>query len=166
MDKDVIISIRGMQEYADAQTDEVELLTPGRLSQGGAGYTLTYSESSLTGLSGTVTSICISGPRVTVQREGTVNTQVIFQSGKRHLSMYDTPAGPRAVGVSTRHIAADMDEQSGRIEIDYAIEVDHALKGRNVFQISYREQEGEPRRSTPLMPPPQVQPQSRPQLRI
>ena len=30
----------------------------------------------------------------------------------------------------------------GNIEIDYAIEVDHALAGRNIFQINVKEAQG------------------------
>ena len=34
---------------------------------------------------------------------------------------------------------ADLNDRGGSIEIDYAIEIDHALAGQNLFQISVRE---------------------------
>ena len=57
--------------------------------------------------------------------------------------MYNTPYGAMAIGVNTRHLLADLTDQGGDIEIDYAIEVDHALAGRNVFQIKVTENQGE-----------------------
>jgi len=41
--------------------------------------------------------------------------------------------------VNTRHLHADLTERGGDIEIDYAIEIDHTVAGRNVFQINVRE---------------------------
>ena len=66
----------------------------------------------------------------------------MFQEGRRHLSMYNTPYGAMAIGVNTRHLLAQLSDQGGDIEVDYAIEVDHALAGRSVFRISVKEAGG------------------------
>ena len=34
---------------------------------------------------------------------------------------------------------ADLDESGGQIEINYAIEIDHAVAGENAFHIDVRE---------------------------
>jgi hypothetical protein len=39
------------------------------------------------------------------------------------------------VGVNTKHMRASLTPSGGEIEIDYAIEVDHAVTGQNFFQI-------------------------------
>ena len=144
MEKDVVISIKGMQKYEDADPDVIELVTAGRLMRDDAGYTLTYQESELTGLEGTLTTIQVEaeGELVTLMRVGEVNAQMVFQEGRRHLSMYNTPYGAMAIGVNTRHLLADLNDQGGDIEVDYAIEVDHAIAGRNIFQIKVREDDG------------------------
>ena len=139
MEKDVIISIKGMQKYEDADPDTIELVTEGRLEGDGQGYTLSYQESQLTGLGGTLTTLQVEGERVTLLRVGEVNSQMVFEEGRRHMSMYDTPYGAMAIGINTRHLYADLSEQGGSIEIDYALEIDHALAGRNLFQIQVTE---------------------------
>ena len=141
MEKDVVISIKGMQKYEDADPDTIELVTEGRLTRDETGYTLTYQESELTGLEGTLTTIQVEGEQVTLMRAGEFNAQMVFQEGRRHLSMYNTPYGAMAIGVNTRHLLADLNDHGGDIEIDYAIEVDHAIAGRNVFQIKVKEAE-------------------------
>ena len=113
MEKDVIISIKGTQKYDGGEPGAVELVTAGRLAQDEAGYTLSYQESELTGL-----------------------------EGRRHLSMYNTPYGAMAIGVNTRHLLAELDDHGGNIEIDYCIEVDHAVASRNIFCIQFKEAEG------------------------
>ena len=72
-------------------------------------------------------------------RIGEVNSQMVFEQGRRHLSLYDTPYGSLSVGVSTRKMHAELGLSGGSIEIDYAIEIDHAVAGQNLFQINVRE---------------------------
>lgn len=143
MEKNVVISIKGMQKYERAEADSVELVTEGRLVREGSSYTLTYQESEMTGLGGTLTTILVNGDQVTMMRAGEVNAQMVFQEGRRHLSMYNTPYGAMAVGVNTRHLLAEIDDHGGEIEVDYAIEIDHAIAGRNTFQIKVKEAESE-----------------------
>ena len=143
MEKDVVISIKGIQKYEDTDPDVIELVTAGRLTRVGESYTLSYQESELTGLEGTLTTIQVDGEQVTLMRVGEFTSQMVFQEGRRHLSMYNTPYGAMAIGVNTRHLLADLTDQGGDIEIDYAIEIDHALAGRNVFQIKVSENQGE-----------------------
>ena len=142
MEKDVVISIKGIQKYEDTDPDVIELVTAGRLTRVGESYTLSYQESELTGLEGTLTTIQVDGEQVTLMRVGEFTSQMVFQEGRRHLSMYNTPYGAMAIGVNTRHLLADLTDQGGDIEIDYAIEIDHTLAGRNVFQIKVSENPG------------------------
>ena len=142
MEKDVVISIKGMQQYEDADPDTIELVTAGRLQKEGESYTLSYQESEVTGLEGTLTTIQVEGEQVTLMRMGEFNAQMVFQEGRRHLSMYNTPYGAMAIGVNTRRLLADLNDQGGDIEIDYAIEIDHAIAGRNIFQIKVKKANG------------------------
>ena len=142
MDKEVVISIKGIQKYEGALPDVVELVTAGRLVREGSSYTLSYQESELTGLGGTLTTIQVEGEQVTLMRVGEFNSQLVFQVGRRHLSVYNTPYGAMSVGVHTRHLLAELSDRGGDIEVDYSIEVDHTLAGRNIFRISVKESEG------------------------
>ena len=139
MEKDVIISIKGVQRYENEVPDTLELVTAGRLEREGNSYTLSYQESELTGLEGTLTTLQVEPERVTLMRVGEYNSQMVFQEGRRHMSMYSTPYGAMAIGVNTRRLLAALTDQGGDIEIDYAIEIDHSVAGRNSFQISVRE---------------------------
>ena len=139
MEKDVVISIKGIQNYEGQDSDTIELVTEGRLTRDEGGYTLSYQESELTGLEGTLTTFQIERDRVTLLRVGEVNSQMVFEEGRRHLSMYDTPYGALSVGINTRKMRAELDARGGSIEIDYAIEIDHALAGQNLFRIHVRE---------------------------
>ena len=142
MEKEVVISIKGMQNFEGALPDVIELVTEGRLVRDGESYTLSYQESEITGLGGTLTTIQVEGEQVTLMRVGEYNSQMVFQEGRRHLSMYNTPYGAMTIGVNTRHLLAQLTDQGGDIEVDYAIEVDHAMTGRSIFRINVKEAQG------------------------
>ena len=111
MTDNVIISIKGKQLYAESGADEIELVTAGTLKQDGrGGFTVSYQESELTGLEGTTTKVHIGGGRVTLLREGSINSQMVFEEGMRHLSMYETPYGELSVGVNTRRMRSTVGE--------------------------------------------------------
>ena len=142
MDKSVIISIKGKQSYEDVEDETIELVTEGLLNKEGEGeYTLSYQESELTGLEGTLTTFQVEPDCITLLRMGEFNSQMVFQPGRRHFSMYDTPYGALSISVNTRKMRAALDDHGGQIEIDYAIEIDHAVAGENAFHIDVREKE-------------------------
>ncbi len=136
--KDVIISIRGMQNYGDGD-DAVEFVTDGQYGYADGCGTLTYMESELTGLEGTRTSLSFDPERMVIEREGTLNARMIFEPGQRHMFLYETPYGSATMAVDTRRVRTNLDEHGGDLEIDYTVDFDHAAVGRNSFRINVRE---------------------------
>ncbi len=139
MTENVIISIKGKQLYAESDPDEMELVTSGTLKRDGqGGFTISYQESELTGLEGTTTKLHICGGKVTLLREGSINSQMVFEEGRRHLSMYETPYGELSIGVNTKRMRSTLGEAGGDLEIDYAIEIDNLLAGQNLFRMNVK----------------------------
>ena len=135
----VLLTIRSEQQFEGMEPDGVELMTEGTLTATGeGGLLLSYQESELTGLEGTTTRVCIDGGRVTLLREGNTNSQMVFEEGRRHLSMYETPYGALSIGINTRRMRSTVDEAGGDLEIDYAIEIDNLVAGQNLFRMNVR----------------------------
>ena len=81
MEKNVMISVRGEQYFDGVDPDETVLLTEGSLEKTEEGWRITYEESELTGMTGTVTTFDIVGAKVILSRRGTVNSQMVFEEG-------------------------------------------------------------------------------------
>lgn len=64
---------------------------------------------------------------------------MVFEEGRKHFSMYETPYGAMTVGVSARRVQSSLSDTGGDIELVYAVEIDHAVAGENFFQINVRE---------------------------
>ncbi len=141
MNDNVILSIKGTQRYEGTEEDGiVELVTLGNLQQDERGLTISYEETELTGMEGTTTRVRIEdGPRVTLLREGRINTQMVFQLGQRYLALYETPYGAMSVGILTQRLKNTVSEAGGDLEIDYNIEVNNLQSGKNLFRLNVRQ---------------------------
>ena len=139
MEQNVIISIQGKQSFPESEPEIIELVTEGKLEdRGEAGIVLSYQESEVTGLEGTLTTIQVEPRRVTLMRMGSVNSQMVFEEGRRHQSMYNTPYGALEIGLHTRKIRTSLDSRGGDVTIYYALEIEHGAAGRNMFRINVR----------------------------
>lgn len=135
----VLLTIRSEQRYEDMEPDSIELMTEGFLEPAGEGkLLLSYQETELTGLEGTTTAFEIQGSRVILTRTGTVNSQLVFEEGKQHTSLYETPFGELVVDIQTGRLRHNLTERGGILDLQYSISVDHSAVGRNSFKIRVR----------------------------
>ena len=126
----VMLHIVGKQNYAGQDPDVIELVTDGYLLQKGDVWEIGYEESALTGLEG-VTSIFRVGPRgVTLRRTGRLKSQMVFQLGKRHESLYQLDFGAMMITVCARNIRYDLSkENGGTVDLTSQIENESAAAG-------------------------------------
>ena len=134
----VLLTIRGEQYFDDVDPDETKLMTDGTMEVTEEGYLLTYQESELTGMEGTTTTFEVVGNRVTLKRSGSVNSQMVFEEGKQHTSLYETPFGELPVDIQTSSLRHTLSERGGVMEIKYSIAVAHTVTGRNCFKIQVK----------------------------
>lgn len=131
----VLLSIRGEQYFDDIDPDATELMTEGTMTLTEDGMVLSYRETELTGMEGTTTTFEVKGPQVILTRSGAVNSQMIFEEGRRHTSLYETPYGELTVDIQTSALRHTLSQRGGVLEIRYSIAVEHTVTGRNSFKI-------------------------------
>ena len=134
----VMLSIRGEQYFDGIDPDATELMTEGTMTLTENGMVLAYEETALTGMEGTSTSFQIQGTQVILTRSGTVNSQMVFEEGRQHTSLYETPFGELSVDIQTSVLKHNLTERGGLMEIKYSIAVEHTVTGRNCFKIRVR----------------------------
>ena len=130
MDKNIIVSMIGLQINEGMEPDVMELVTEGTYKRKGDSHYISYQESETTGMEGTTTTIKASGDVLTLIRFGSVNSQFIFEQGKKHLSHYDTNYGVFTVDITARNVEIDIGEHGGNIRLGYEMAIND---GRRVF---------------------------------
>ena len=125
----------GAPEYNEEEA--IELSTEGVMSIDGGRVELTYEESEITGMEGSRTSVIFdldSPGLVSMIRNGTVSTALVFERGKRHHCVYNTPIMPFEICVRTVKVENDILEQ-GRLRLDYVIEIRGAKAECTKFEL-------------------------------
>ena len=134
----VLLTIRGTQNFDGVDPDETQLITEGTLEVTEDGLRFFYEETALTGMEGTTTTFEVQGNRVILTRSGAVNSQMVFEAGKQHTSLYETPFGDLPVDIRTGTLKHNLTERGGLMDIRYSIAVAHTATGRNRFKIQVK----------------------------
>ena len=141
MKQAVVLSIRGRQSYADQEPEVIELVTEGTMEFVGGGWNLSYEESELTGLQGTRTTLRVSPDTVRVIRTGECPSELLFETGKRNLSLYHTEYGDLSVVISTRSIRSTLTDDGGELNVSYAVEIGSSPVGVNQLSLNIQNAE-------------------------
>ena len=137
--KDVWISFHSVTGCDDEEPDSLDFYTDGHYLFQDPVACLSYQESEVTGLEGTRTSVTILPDQVVVDRDGTVQSRMVFKEGSKSSFLYSTPFGQATMGVDTRSIRRNVNEHGGKVEIDYVVDMEHAVVARNKFSITIRQ---------------------------
>lgn len=138
--KQAVISINSIHCCEEREEDSVEFTTDGVYSfRDGTGY-ICYLESEVTGLEGTETRVEIHPDAVVVDRRGSITSRMVFRRGEKNSFQYETPFGMATLGMDTKRIRHSFNEEGGNMEIDYVLNVEHALIERNRLTLNVRVQ--------------------------
>ena len=124
MTKDVLVSISGMHEEIVAVTPEVEddeneaieVVTPATYYLKNGKHYIVYEEV-VEGTSGVIKN--------RIKINGDSNSHMIFEKNKKNQTFYKTPYGQMLIGVNTRHLQVDFEEDKIAVQIDYELDVNH-----------------------------------------
>jgi len=136
--KDVIISVTGVAQSEDGP-DSMQLVTAGQYGVDHGEIRMIWQESELTGMEGTTTSITVQPRSVVLSREGKLNSRMEFEEGKKHYFLYETPFGSATMGLDTQRIRARLGLHGGDMEIEYTVDYNQSVVGRNRFYIQVQE---------------------------
>jgi len=125
----VMLSIKGKQSYIDQEPDEIELMTEGTLERKDGGWDICYLESALTGLDGVATTFRIEEDKIVLTRTGKLHSQMVFQEGVCHDSLYASEFGALLITVCATQMNARLDETGGTVDLVYNIEIEKSQAG-------------------------------------
>ena len=129
------ITVKGLLSDSTGVSDKLELITQGKVYHKDGKIYIQYKESEVTGLEGTSTTIKLMEDKVVLTRSGSMNSQMIFESGKRNVSYYDTPYGGFTIGVSTTSAHIHDEENKLNVQIEYEMDMNGKILGFNHLNV-------------------------------
>ena len=137
----IVLSVRGRQAYMDQEPDVIELVTEGTLEYTDGGWDIRYEESELTGLAGVTTAFRVEKDKIILTRTGKLNSQMIFQEGVAHTSLYQMEFGALMITVCAKRILAMLSDEGGMIDLVYGIEIEQSTAGTVDYHLEIRAKE-------------------------
>lgn len=137
VNKKVYVSIVG-SSYVDEENDTTELVTEGEFIKRNDKYLLRYKEQISEEDEMCSTIVKFDDKNVVMTRTGAINTQMIFENGKRHISHYETPMGSFTIGVRTDNMNIQVDDSGGNIEISYVLDINSSAQIHNKLHLNIR----------------------------
>ena len=138
MKQPVVLHIRGQQTYADQEPEIIELTTEGWMQFRDGGWDISYEESELTGLAGVTTTFRVEPGRVTLDRKGALNSQMIFEEGVAHDTLYQMAFGTLMLTVKAAFVYYDIVSDGGTIDLSYQICIENAEAGMIDYHLDIR----------------------------
>ena len=141
MKRQVVLSIQGRQNYADQEPEVIELVTEGTMEFTNGGWDISYEESALTGLEGVTTTFRVEPGKVILTRTGKLNSQMVFQKGVYHDSLYKMEFGALMITVQATYIFFDIVPDGGMIDLSYTINIENTEAGTIDYHLDIRAKE-------------------------
>ena len=138
MKQKVKLSICGRQAYMDQEPETIELVTEGTMEFRDGGWDICYEESELTGLSGVTTVFRVEPGKVTLTRTGKLHSQMVFQLGKTHESLYQMEFGALMISVAAKQVFFDITPDGGTIDLVYDIDIEQTTAGVIDYHLDIR----------------------------
>lgn len=136
MTKDIILTISGLHDTDGEGDSPIETMTPAQYYLKNGKHYVVYDEI-LEGLEGTLKStIKFSEEQVELIRNGPASTRMVFQPGKEHMVIYQTPMGPLSISLYTGDMEVTVEEESIRLKIDYSIKTEDVVVSESTVNIS------------------------------
>ena len=141
MEKEVLLTITGTQRIQDEPPETTKLVTEGVMRFEDDAVELSYEETELTGLTGTVTTFRIEGARVILSRSGALESRMVFAVGQEDHSLYDIGYGALMIAVRAERIRSNVNENGGTLEVAYAISIEEETAGTIEYRVDVRPKE-------------------------
>ena len=134
----VVLTVRGTQRYRDQEPEIIELVTEGTMEFRDGGWDIRYEESELTGLAGVTTTFRVEPDKVILTRSGKLNSQMVFQKGIIHDSLYQMDFGALMLSVQATYVYFDIVPDGGFIDLTYTIDIEHSEAGIIDYHLDIR----------------------------
>ncbi len=138
MKQEVVLHICGRQTYDDQEPDVIELMTEGTMELRNGGWDISYEETELTGMAGVTTTFRVEPGRVILHRTGKLRSEMVFQEGVRHESLYQLDFGALLMTVTAKYVFFDIVDDGGVIDLTYSIEIENSAAGLVDYHLDIR----------------------------
>ena len=125
MDKEVLITLKGLQINEPVDTGVVEIVALGEYYEKNDKKYIIYEEV-VEGMEGKIKNIIKLSPTcMEVTKKGLTNTHMVFEENKKNLTVYNTPFGAFSLGIMAKGIDIDENDDSMSVKVEYELDMNY-----------------------------------------
>ena len=128
-------------QKAAPSSNTIELESEGVMRVKDGRLEISYEETELTGMAGSTTAVSFEEGApglVTMIREGSVNTVLVFEENRRNICAYETEYMPFEICIHTYAVDNKITRDGGMLSLDYVIEIHGSATERTKFTLEVR----------------------------
>ncbi|MCR4650530.1 MAG: DUF1934 domain-containing protein [Lachnospiraceae bacterium] len=139
MNKDVLISIKGMYFEQDISADDIEVIQAGKYYNRNGFHYVCYEEP-LEGSTDVISNMLkFNDTSLTVSKKGPINTSLNFTLDEKSLNNYNTPFGVLTLGVDTSSITIKEKQNNLLLNVEYSLDVNYQFVSKCNISIDIKD---------------------------
>lgn len=141
MNREVELSISGLQWGTDTDQDNIETVVKAEYFKKNDSHYLLYEET-MEGFSQTSKNrMKFKNNILEMTRQGLMNTHMVFEENKKHVTNYVTPYGSLLLGIDTKKFCVEEKDDCIQVMVDYVLETEGEILSQNKIEIRIRERQ-------------------------
>ncbi len=124
MNKEVKLTISGLHTDTEAAHASVETVVEAQYFKRGNSHYLLYEEMQEGFDKPSQNRIKFREDLLELNRKGLMETHMVFEEGKTHMTNYSTPYGQMVLGIHTKSIQVQEQENRILVNVEYQLEAD------------------------------------------
>lgn len=125
MNKDVLISIRGMHFENSANGDNIEVISKGHYYQRAGMHYLVYDEL-VEGSNEVIKNMLkFNNDSLSYTKKGPVSSTMLFDKNEKNLTNYSTPFGSLVMGIDTHKVEVLQNKDRLELNVQYSLDVNY-----------------------------------------
>ncbi len=124
MTREVVISISGVR-FSESDQEDTEMITMGDYFMKNGKHYIVYDE--IAGDNGEIikNTIKIMPDSMDILKRGCISSHMVFEKNKKNLACYITSVGELMVGIHTRNISLEEEENLLKVNVEYSLDINY-----------------------------------------
>ena len=137
LNKDVVVEVKGTQSVGD-MSDTLEVITPGTYNYKNGTCYVMYHEYPEDAKEPVKTMLKITDDKIEMIKRGEYNVNMVFGDGSENLAYYNTPFGQLLIGIVTKSMKIEGEDNRVKISIEYMLTMNGEYASDNEIEIVVR----------------------------
>ncbi len=139
MTKEVLVTISGLQWGTDMDEENIETVVEAEYFKKQDSHYLLYEEYPEGFSKPSKNRIKFKEKLLELNRQGLLNTHMIFEENRKHMTDYATPYGNFLLGIDTGKVLVEEREDCIRVTAEYKIEIGDEPISTNKIELCVRQ---------------------------